>query len=147
MRFVSRECGNEDDAVEPFCLCLTSSFISLGALTFARLQHVRCWAGQAPGQACRGVIKIDSTIQAAFRHRFDDNAAEPAPSRCRHGRPLALGPAHREGVAVGSPADVYTTRVRRERAVFRGIGGKLVESEPDGCFVFAPNGTKHALCC
>src|SRR5215467_6044784 len=30
---------------------LTSSVISLGALTFARLKRVRCWAGQVPVEA------------------------------------------------------------------------------------------------
>jgi hypothetical protein len=43
-----------------------------------------------------------------------------------------LGPTHGEGVAVGPPVDIETTRNLRKRPVFSGVGGKLVQREPDG---------------
>src|SRR5262249_21427473 len=77
------------------------------------------------------IIKVDLAVHAARQQRFHDDGAEPAPFRRRYERPLALGPAHGEGVAVGSPADVDAARIRRQRPVFPGIGGELVEREPD----------------
>ncbi len=99
-------------------------------LTFAGLQRVCCWAGQAPGHARGRIIKVDHTIDAALRHCFHNYGAEPAPFRRRHRRPLALGPAHGEGVAVGPPADIDTTRIRRQRPVFAGVGGELAGYRP-----------------
>src|SRR5262249_11927419 len=95
------------------------------------LQRVRCRAGQAPDQARGGVIKLDLTIYAPRGHRFRNYRAEPASLRRRYGRPFALGPAHRQGVAVRPPADIHTAPVRRERPIFPGIGGEFVEREPD----------------
>src|SRR5215831_11335260 len=85
-----------------------------------------------PGQARPRIVKVNGTTQAAFRHPFHDCCAKPTPLRCRHRRPPTLGPAHRQGLALGSPADIYTTLVRRQRPVFPGIGRKLVHREPDG---------------
>src|SRR5215469_13011752 len=96
----------------------------------SRLQRVRSWAGQAPGHARGCVLKVDPPIDASLRHLFHNYSAEPAPLRHRHGRPVALLPTHGEDVAVGRPADIQTTRILRERAVFTGIGGELVEREP-----------------
>ncbi len=56
----------------------------------------------------------------------------PNPRRrgARRKRPFALGPAHRESLAVGRPADIDATRIRRERSVFSGVGSELVERSP-----------------
>src|SRR6266849_7662716 len=101
-------------------------------LTFPGLQRVRCWAGQALGHARGRVIKVDRAIQAALRHRFHNYRAEPAPLRWRYRWAIALGRAHGESVAIGPPADIDTTRIRRERPVFPGVGGEFVEREPAG---------------
>jgi hypothetical protein len=58
-------------------------------------------------------MQVDGTIHAALRHRFHDHCAEPAPLRHRHGRPVALGPAYGEGVALGAPPDIRTASIRR----------------------------------
>jgi hypothetical protein len=50
----------------------------------------------------------------------------------RHRRPFALDPAHGESVVICPPANIDTTRSRRERPVFAGVGGEFVEREPDG---------------
>src|SRR5262249_41036110 len=47
------------------------------------------------------------------------------------GGPIILRPAHYEGLSLGLPADIQTTRILRERPVFSGIGGKFVKREPD----------------
>jgi hypothetical protein len=77
------------------------------------------------------IIKLDRAIDAALRHCAHDDGAEPAPLRRRHWRPLALGPAHSKGIADGPPGDIDVTVIRRECPVFSGIGGELVECEPD----------------
>src|SRR6266446_2942245 len=96
-----------------------------------RLERVRDWAGQAPRQARGGIIELDSSTYAALRHRFHDDGAEAAPTRRSYGRPIALGPAHREGVGVGLPGDMDTAPIRREGPVFPSIGSEFVECEPD----------------
>jgi len=77
-------------------------------------------------------MKGDLTVHAALRHRFHGCDAEPVPLGRRHGWPLAFGPAHAKDLALGLPANVDTTPVRRERPVLHGVGGKLVDREPDG---------------
>ena len=79
-----------------------------------RLKRVRYGAGQAPSHARGGVIELDGSTYAALRHRFHDDGAEPTTPRRRHRRPVALGPAHGEGIAVGPPANIDATPVRRE---------------------------------
>src|SRR5258708_28441897 len=76
-------------------------------------------------------MKVDRTIYAVLRHRFDNYVTEPPLLRLRHGRPIALAPAHGEGVADGPPGDIDATPIRRKRPVFSGVGRKLVEREPD----------------
>src|SRR5215470_6180107 len=91
-------------------------------------------------------MKVDRTIYAVLRHRLYNHITETALLRLQHGRPAALGPAHGEGVAVDAPADIHTTRTRRQRTVFAGIGGELVEGEPDGLRgsrIKAQPGTSH----
>ncbi len=56
-----------------------------------------------------GVIELDGSTYAALRHRFHNDGAEPTTLRRRHWRPVALGPAHGEGIAVGPPADIDAT--------------------------------------
>jgi len=97
-----------------------------------RLQRVRCPAHQTPGHARGRVLKIDRTIHASLCHRCHNDRAKPAPLRRTHLRPIALRPAHREGLALGPPADIQTTCIPRQRLVFTGVGGKFVEREPDG---------------
>jgi hypothetical protein len=46
--------------------------------------------------------------------------------------PVALDPAHGEGFALDPPADIDATPIRRVRPVFPGVGGELVEHEPNG---------------
>jgi hypothetical protein len=75
---------------------------------------------------------LDLTVDCLPHHRVDDRAAEAAPFRRRHERPFALSPADREDTAVNPPTYVNVTGVCRQRAVFTGIGRKLVECEPDG---------------
>src|SRR5262249_60601937 len=82
--------------------------------------------------AGRCVVKLARTAQAAFRHPFHDRCAKPTPLRRRHGRSIAFCPAHGQGVAVAPPADINATSIVRERSVFPGIGGELVEREADG---------------
>ena len=77
-------------------------------------------------------MKVDRAIYAVLRHRFDNYGAEPTVLRLTHGRPIALGPAHGEGVADGPPRDIDATPIRRKRPVFPGVGGELVERKPDG---------------
>src|SRR5262249_45625274 len=96
------------------------------------LQRVRCRAGQVPNGTRWRILKVDLAVHAVLRHRFDNYGAEPTPLRRRHGRPIALGPADGEGIAVGTPVDVDTTRSRRKRPVLSGIGGEFVDGEPDG---------------
>ena len=52
--------------------------------------------------------------------------------RRRHGRPTTFDPTHSEDVAIGRPAYIDTTRIRRERPVLPGIGGELMERQSDG---------------
>src|SRR6266478_3449964 len=66
-------------------------------------------------------MEVDRTVHAALHHRFNDRGAEPALLWPRHGRSLALDPAHSEGIAVGPPADLHATRIRRKRPVNRPI--------------------------
>jgi hypothetical protein len=73
---------------------------------------------------------MDRTVHAALRHRLYHDGAEPVFLRRRHRGPVTLGPAHREGFALGPPADTHPTPIRRERPVFRGIGSKLMQREP-----------------
>src|SRR5215470_3604121 len=96
------------------------------------LQRVRCRASQAPNQPRGCIFKVDGTIHAVLRHRFNNHGAEPAPLRRRHGRPLVLRPAHGEGITGDPPADIHTTSVSRERPIFPGVGGEFVERDPDG---------------
>ena len=71
-----------------------------------------------------------------LRGRTDD--IRTTPLRRTHGRPVALNPAHREDAPVKSPANVHAACVHRKRAIFAGIGRKLVECKADrlgGCRV------------
>jgi hypothetical protein len=77
-------------------------------------------------------MKVDRTIYAVLRHRLDNHITEPALLRLQHGRPIALAPAHGEGVAGGPPGHIDATPTRRKCPVFPGIGGELVERKPDG---------------
>src|SRR5258708_36662208 len=95
------------------------------------LQRVRRRADQAPGHARGHIMKVDRTIDAVLRHRFDNYIAEPPLLRLRHGRPIALAPAHGEGVADGPPGDIDAAPTRRKRPAFPGIGGELVPREPE----------------
>jgi hypothetical protein len=96
-----------------------------------RLQRVRCRADQTPGHAGWRIEKLDLAVEAALRHRFHNDGAEPPLLRCRHRRPAALSPAHGEGVAVGAPANIDATRVHRERPIFPSIGSEFVERGSD----------------
>ena len=78
------------------------------------------------------MIKVNCTIDAALGHRLHNDRAKPAPLWRRHRRPSALGPAHGESVAIGAPADIDTTPIRRECPVFAGVGGEFVQRKPDG---------------
>jgi hypothetical protein len=93
-----------------------------GSPSSPRVERICCRAGQVPGYARRRIMEVDRTIYAILRHRFDNYRAEAALLRRRHGRPIALGPAHSEGLAVGPPADIDATRIRRQRPVFPSIG-------------------------
>jgi hypothetical protein len=53
-----------------------------------RLQRVRCWTGQAPGQARRRIIKINRTADAVLRHLFHNDSAESAPLRWGYWRAI-----------------------------------------------------------
>jgi hypothetical protein len=67
-----------------------------------------------------------------LRHRFHNHGAETAPLRRGHERPVTLDPAHGEGVALDPPADIDATPIPRQRLVFPGVGGELVEHESNG---------------
>ena len=101
-------------------------------LTFPGLQRARCWAGQTPSHARASIIEVNLAIHASLCRRFHDCSAEPASLRRRYRRPLALGPTHGEGIAIRPPIDIDATDIRRKRPVFAGIGGELMEREPDG---------------
>src|SRR5262249_58321485 len=79
-----------------------------------------------------GIIKIDFAAHTALGHLLHNDRTKPAPLRWRHRRPIALRPAHYEGLALGPPADIQTTRILRESPVFSGVGGKFVKREPYG---------------
>jgi hypothetical protein len=66
-----------------------------------RLQRVRRWAAQAPGQARGSIIKVHRTIYAVLGHCFHNHGAEPAPLRPGNEWPVGLNPARGEGVALG----------------------------------------------
>src|SRR5260370_4561282 len=72
-----------------------------------RLKRACCRASQVPGQARRRIIKVDHTIYTVLRHGFDNDVAEPALLRLRHGRSIVLGPAHGEGISVDAPGDIH----------------------------------------
>jgi hypothetical protein len=95
------------------------------------LQGARCRTGQTPAQARRRIVKVNPTTQAGFRHLFHDRCAEPTPIRCGHGWPVAFDPIHSESVAIGAPANIDTSRIRRERPVLPRIGGELMECQSD----------------
>ena len=93
------------------------------------LYSVRCWAAQLPYQTRRRVVELDLAANRRLRHRSDDCRAKASALRRRHRWPLAFRPAHRESVAVGRPANIDTTPIRRERPVLPGVGRKLVHCE------------------
>src|SRR5258707_8881360 len=98
--------------------------MSLGSPPF---QRIRNRAGQVPHNTRGSEIKLHVTVEGPVHHRVDDRAAEASPLRRRHGRSVALSPAHRKDIAVKTPTYVDTARVHRKRAVLAGIGGKLVQ--------------------
>jgi hypothetical protein len=110
----------------------SNSATAQAALTLSGLQRVRCRARQAPGHTRGRVLKIDRAIHAALGHLLRNDGAKPTPPRRRYGRAIALRPGHREGLSLGPPADIDTTRIRRERPVFPGVGGELMECQSDG---------------
>jgi hypothetical protein len=111
-----------------------------------RLQCVYRRAGQAPGHARGRVLKVDLAVHAALGHLLHNDRAKPALLRCRHGRSVALAPVHGERIAGSPPTDIDATPICRECTIFRGIGGELMEREPDGLCgsrVQAQLGTLH----
>jgi hypothetical protein len=96
------------------------------------LQRVCSPTGQAPDHAGGRVLDIHLTVQAALCHLLHDDRAKPAPPRCRRRRSGAFLPDHREGLALGPPANIHAPGILRQRPVFAGVGGKFVEREPDG---------------
>ena len=100
------------------------------------LERVRCWAGQAPGQARLRTTEVDPTIHTVLRHFLDNCGAEPAALRCGHGRPLPLGPAHGEGVAYVfrlCRGECNLSRCRTRFRVVRAITGCGPRGGSAGC--------------
>src|SRR5262245_50338996 len=100
---------------------------------FRGLQRVPRWAGQAPGQARWRELKVHRTTQGAFRHPFHDGCAEPVLLRRRHGRLLALGPTHGEGVTVCAPADIDTTPIVESAPYFPALVPSSWRASPIAC--------------
>ena len=74
-------------------------------------QCARCWTGQAPSHARGSIIEVNLAIHAPLCRRFHDRSAEPASLGRRYVWPLALSPAHREGVPDNLPRDIYATDI------------------------------------
>jgi hypothetical protein len=95
-------------------------------------QRVCRWTDQSPHYTRGSIVKLDCTAHAHLRHGLDDGGAEPAAFRRPHGRAVALRPVYRENVTFRPPADVDAAGIGRERAVFAGIGRKLMNCKTDG---------------
>jgi hypothetical protein len=72
---------------------------------------------------------LDFAAESPLHHRVDDRRAEALALRRSHGRSAALGPTHREGIAVNPPTHLDTTGTCRQCTVFAGVGRKLMECE------------------
>src|SRR5215831_207443 len=101
------------------------------ARTSPAFKRVGRRARQMPRYTCSVVFELNRTIDGSLRHRLHDRSAETPPIRRSHRRAVALSPVHLEET-VGIPSDVDVASIRTERAVFAGIGRKLVESHADG---------------
>jgi hypothetical protein len=95
-------------------------------------ERVCRWTGQSPHDTRGSIVKLDFTAHAHLRHGLDDGGAEPAAFRWPHGRAVALRPVYRENVTFRPPAYVDAAGIGRERAVFAGIGRKLMNCKTDG---------------
>src|SRR5262249_6633760 len=84
-----------------------------GRLRVLTLHHIDRRAGQVPHNTRGNEIKVDLTVDCLPHHRVDNRAAEAAALRRRHRWPIALNPAHHEGIALKLPAHIDTAGVHR----------------------------------
>jgi hypothetical protein len=88
-------------------------------------------ACKAPREPSLGELQVDGAVNAHLRKADDYSVSETAPFRRYDRRAIALGPTNRERTFITCPGNVDAAFQIRERAVFPGIGGKLIQRQAD----------------